>query len=106
VDVLKVDHSFVAGLGKDTTDEALVRALIEMAHALDLDVVAEGVETQEQCDHLRRLGCNYLQGYLFSRPLVYDALLDLLQSVRSEAPETAAPTRRAQVWTTKTVVSL
>jgi diguanylate cyclase (GGDEF)-like protein len=93
VDALKVDHAFVAGLGKDKTDEALVRALIEMAHALELEVVAEGVETQEQCDRLKMLGCNLVQGYLFSRPLTYDALMTLLQTSK-ENPEPTQPNRR------------
>jgi diguanylate cyclase (GGDEF)-like protein len=82
VDVLKVDRTFVAGLGNSTRDDALVRALIEMAHALGLKVVAEGVETEIQLGCLRSLDCDYVQGYLFSRPVSIDGLRALLLSNR------------------------
>jgi diguanylate cyclase (GGDEF)-like protein len=78
VDALKVDHSFIAGLGRDATDEALVRAVIEMAHALDLQVIAEGVENETQADQLLRMGCDMVQGYLFSRPIPLESLKSLL----------------------------
>ena len=78
MDALKIDRSFVAGLDKDTPDQALVRAVIEMANALDLLVVAEGVETRAQRDCLRAMGCDLVQGYLFSRPVTHDVLRSLL----------------------------
>jgi len=78
VDALKVDRSFVAGLGKDETDFTLVKALIDMAHALNLAVVAEGVETRLQLDCLQQLKCDTVQGYLFSRPVSLDGLRTLL----------------------------
>lgn len=78
VDALKVDHSFVAGLGRDATDEALVRAVIEMAHALELQVIAEGVENETQADQLLEMGCDMVQGYLFSRPVPLESLKSLL----------------------------
>lgn len=78
VDILKIDRAFIAGLTKDTPDEALVRASIEMAHALDLLVVAEGVETTEQRDCLRALGCDIAQGFLFSRPVAPEVLKPLI----------------------------
>jgi diguanylate cyclase (GGDEF)-like protein len=78
VDALKVDHSFVAGLGRDATDEALVRAVIEMAHALELQVIAEGVENETQADQLLGMGCDMVQGYLFSRPIPLESLKSLL----------------------------
>jgi diguanylate cyclase (GGDEF)-like protein/PAS domain S-box-containing protein len=71
VDTLKIDRSFVAGLGESTTgrqDSAIVEATIRMAQALGLAVVAEGVETPQQCAELRWLGCDYGQGWLFGRP--------------------------------------
>ena len=68
VDVLKVDQSFVAGLGQDDGDSAIVRAVIELAHALGLTAVAEGVETAGQMAALRRLGCDTAQGYYFDAP--------------------------------------
>lgn len=78
VDILKIDRAFVAGLGKDTPDAALIRACVEMAHALKLLVVAEGVETEVQRDLLRSLGCDLAQGYLFSRPVPPESLRTLL----------------------------
>ena len=68
VDVLKIDRSFVDGLGADPEDEAIVTAVVRLAHALDLQVVAEGVETAAQLAELRRLGCNAVQGYYFAHP--------------------------------------
>jgi len=71
---LKIDRSFIDGLGRDAGDSAIVAAVISMAKALDVEVVAEGVETSEQADGLRTLGCALAQGYFFSRPLAADAL--------------------------------
>jgi diguanylate cyclase (GGDEF)-like protein len=69
VDELKVDRSFVDGLGTDPEDSAIVAAVVKLAHALDLEVVAEGVETAEQSRHLRDLGCDTAQGYFYGRPV-------------------------------------
>lgn len=69
LDTLKVDRSFVAGIGQDVRDEAIVLTVIEMAHRLGMTVTAEGVETQVQWQFLREHGCDYAQGYYFSRPL-------------------------------------
>ena len=68
VDVLKVDRSFVSGLGEDVSDTRIVTAIVSMAHALGLSVVAEGVETEVQRDAIRAIGCETAQGYLFGRP--------------------------------------
>ncbi len=78
VDILKIDRAFIAGLDKNTPDEALVRASVEMAHALDLLVVAEGVETEAQRNCLQALGCDIAQGFLFSRPVAPESLPPLL----------------------------
>ena len=67
VDSLKVDAVFVEGLGRRRDDQAIVRAVIELAHALGLGVVAEGVETELQLAELRHLGCDLAQGFRFSR---------------------------------------
>ena len=64
VDVLKVDQSFVDGLGSDSGDSAIVTAVVTLAHTLGLRAVAEGVETREQLSELRRLGCNTAAGFL------------------------------------------
>ena len=69
VDVLKVDRSFVAGLGRDSWDAAIVTAVVSLANAMRIAVIAEGVETERQRDQLVRLGCTYAQGYHFARPL-------------------------------------
>ncbi|RJG06096.1 GGDEF domain-containing response regulator [Noviherbaspirillum cavernae] len=69
IDVLKIDQSFVRDLGKDLGDNAIVAAIVNMARALALRVVAEGVETQEQLNILRQLGCDEHQGYFYSKPL-------------------------------------
>lgn len=64
VDVLKVDKSFVDGLGSDTEDTAIVRAIVALAHTLNLEVTGEGIETAAQCHDLEALGCNHGQGYI------------------------------------------
>jgi len=69
LDILKIYRAFVQGIGKQQTDRAIVKALIELAHALNLRVVAEGVETAVQREHLRKLNCDTVQGFLISRPI-------------------------------------
>ena len=66
---MKIDQSFVRNLESDSDDMALCEAIIVMAHKLGLKVIAEGVETPAQRDFLTRAGCDYGQGYLFSRPV-------------------------------------
>lgn len=69
VDSLKIDRSFVSGMGDGMEATQIAATIIALAHSLDLSVVAEGVETRGQADILRGLGCDHAQGYLFSRPL-------------------------------------
>ncbi len=69
VDVLKVDSSFVRDIGKNTGDEAIVQAIINLAHNLGMTVAAEGVESHLQCDFVRRQGCDFAQGYYFNHPV-------------------------------------
>lgn len=69
LNVLKVDRSFVAGLGMVDKDNAIVSSIIDLGHSFGLQVVAEGIETVEQFEHLRRLGCDYGQGFYWSHPV-------------------------------------
>ena len=78
VDIVKIDRSFVAGLGVTHCDTAIVRSVIELAHALSLTVVAEGIERPDQLEELRSLGCDLAQGYLFSRAETQALLLQRL----------------------------
>lgn len=72
VNFLKIDKSFVADIQQDVNAYSIVKAIIEVAHALKLKVIAEGVESQEQLTLLNKLGCDEIQGYLISRPLTVD----------------------------------
>jgi diguanylate cyclase (GGDEF)-like protein/PAS domain S-box-containing protein len=89
VDVLKLDRAFVEGLGsgRDTSQaRAIVRAVIDLAHSLNLKLVAEGIETADQAATLRKLGCDLGQGFWFARPLPPDALRRLLARGGFTAP--------------------
>jgi EAL domain-containing protein (putative c-di-GMP-specific phosphodiesterase class I) len=79
IHTLKIDKSFVLGTPGDEGDLAIVKGVIALAHNLRLEVVAEGVETSEQAGYLRTEGCEYLQGYYFSRPIPKAAFEELLR---------------------------
>lgn len=85
LDVLKIDLSFVRRIVEDPTSLALTRSSISLGHSLDLEVIAEGVETEEQLEILKSLGCDYAQGYLYSRPLPKDEFERFIQ----DCPDTA-----------------
>ncbi|WP_200249705.1 EAL domain-containing protein [Lamprobacter modestohalophilus] len=90
IDELKIDQSFVRDLGTGAADEMVVRAIVALARGLGLWVIAEGIETQEQATWLCANGCEWHQGYLYSRPLERDAFLQLLDR-RAPPPWNALP---------------
>ncbi len=87
---LKIDQSFVRNLQSESTDMALCEAMIVMAHKLSMEVIAEGVETEEQRNLLLAAGCDYGQGYWFSRPVPPEILADLL-SKPAQRPAEISP---------------
>jgi len=93
VDAVKIDRSFLQPVDGEDGDAPVVAAIVAMAHSLDLEVVAEGVENPSQLGLLRRLGCDRAQGYLFARPLSPGDLLVFLR--RSPAGAHRDPAGRA-----------
>ncbi len=85
IDCVKIDRSFVRDLPHNSDDAAITRAITSMGHALGLQVVAEGVEREEQLAFLRELGCDEYQGFLISEPLPEDELVHLLGLRRAQA---------------------
>ncbi|WPN95777.1 EAL domain-containing protein [Pseudomonas sp. MUP55] len=83
VDYLKIDQSFVAMIGADALSRHILDSIIELSAKLDLGIVAEGVETAQQCDYLVAQGVDFLQGYLFGRPLPCDEFIKSLTSQRA-----------------------
>ncbi len=80
IDIIKIDQSFVSGLGSDAEDTSIVQAVMAASLAMNLRVTAEGIETVDQLDMLRDLGCHYGQGYLFSRALSAEDMRKLIAS--------------------------
>jgi len=100
---LKIDKSFVKEMDRNQDDATIVRSIIDLAHNLGVDVVAEGVESQEIWEQLRELGCDAGQGYLFSRPLPPERLIEWVQGLppapdalsdAAEAPQQAPAVQR------------
>jgi diguanylate cyclase (GGDEF)-like protein len=91
IDELKIDRSFVADVTSDPRSAAIVRSTIELAHALGLTVVAEGVEDEEALDAVKGFGCDFAQGYHFSRPLPADAFAGWLLARASVDTAPRAP---------------
>lgn len=83
LDIVKLDRSLIGDLDSDEREQMIVQAMITIVHGLHLEVVAEGVETREQLALLQQYGCNYIQGYLFSRPLPAREFADYYQANRN-----------------------
>lgn len=85
IDIVKIDRSFVSGY-PDTDDGRLAKIIINLGNELDLPVIAEGIETEEQADMLKKAGCHLYQGYYYTKPLRPDALADYLKK-RAKTPQ-------------------
>lgn len=79
-DTLKIDRVFVTNMDKSESSQRIVRSIAQLALALDMNIVAEGIEEQAQMDALRDLGCQYGQGFFMSKPLTTDAAHELIDS--------------------------
>jgi EAL domain-containing protein (putative c-di-GMP-specific phosphodiesterase class I) len=77
-DTLKIDRSFVSALSRDSGGRQIIRTILDLAKNLRMEVVAEGAETASQVEELRRMGCNFVQGYFYSRPVDGAAAATLL----------------------------
>jgi EAL domain-containing protein (putative c-di-GMP-specific phosphodiesterase class I) len=94
-DTLKIDRSFVRELREGSDGLDIAKAIVEMAHSLRLQVIAEGVETEEQLYLLRELNCNFVQGYLFSRPVTGQAAGKLYRGIHQPSLTSPASNRPA-----------
>ena len=83
INSLKIDQSFVRDIPVNLEDTAIVKAIISMAHSLNLEVVAESVETEAQLDFLRTENCDKMQGFLYSKPISADKFTELLISEKN-----------------------
>ncbi|HET9555600.1 MAG TPA: EAL domain-containing protein, partial [Actinomycetota bacterium] len=105
VDELKIDRDFVAGLLSDQEDHAIVTAIINLAHTLGVVAVAEGVESADQVERLRELGCDFGQGFHFGRPLPPDDLTARLSLAAAGPPsvqvQAQAPAQAAEAGATR-----
>jgi diguanylate cyclase (GGDEF)-like protein len=100
IDKIKIDRSFIANLGLEADADAVVGAIVRLARALNLDVIAEGVETEEQRIRLAALGCGDIQGYLFGKPMPLGHIVGALRAagkrlLRAGSKSTRSPPRRS-----------
>jgi PAS domain S-box-containing protein len=96
VDMLKIDRSFVTHMDRDAEARQIVRLIIEFAHTVNLQVIAEGVETAAHINHLRSLGCEFAQGYFFSKPVDHDGVERLLAASQEGFSRPSQPVAKAQ----------
>jgi EAL domain-containing protein (putative c-di-GMP-specific phosphodiesterase class I) len=95
-DAIKLDRAFVADLGEEPVDDAIVSAVVALAQTLDLSVIAEGVETAEQLSVVRELGCHYVQGNHLSPPVPAAEFSELLRGPASAPARSSRPGRRPE----------
>jgi EAL domain-containing protein (putative c-di-GMP-specific phosphodiesterase class I) len=98
VDSIKIDRSFIHGVPGEPDGESITQAVIAMAHSLRLRAIAEGVETAQQLEFLRRHGCDEIQGYFFSRPLPYPQLTQVLTQLLGAQQRRDPPRRDVVFW--------
>lgn len=79
-DIIKIDMGFVRNIGYSQSNDSILASLIEMIHRLEMKVVAEGVETKEQLDFLKEHGCDFIQGFYFSKPLIKNDFKKLISN--------------------------
>jgi EAL domain-containing protein (putative c-di-GMP-specific phosphodiesterase class I) len=89
-DTIKVDQSFMRGVEDNGRYRAIAQSVAYLAHALDVETVAEGIETEEQLRYARDMGFTNVQGFVLSRPMPAEALLDMMQTMRREAGDSVA----------------
>jgi len=93
IDTIKIDRSFIKDLHQDADDAAICAAILAMSQQLGLTVVAEGVETREQLDFLRRHKCDHIQGYICSKPLPASEFFALLLKLSGKAANSENPAK-------------
>jgi EAL domain-containing protein (putative c-di-GMP-specific phosphodiesterase class I) len=79
IDFLKIDRSFIRGVPADVNNVALVKSIMTLGHGLGLQIIAEGVETIEECEFLTQIKCDEVQGFYFSKPIPQEPLFELLK---------------------------
>jgi len=97
LNALKIDRSFINSLGNDATNLKIVQAIVMMTHGLGMEVVAEGVENDIQLNQLRALGCEFVQGYLISKPMAPERILELIKKIFLEHHMSSPPWRLAEM---------
>jgi len=100
VQEVKIDRSFVTPMAEDEDDAAIVRAVVELAHGLGLETVAEGVEDGAALEQLARLGSDYAQGFYFSEPLPADKLVEAISYIQTRFYDAVSSAPRSDLPTT------